>query len=71
MSSLASDKVRVGTFWNSPNLRSAVASSSPAFFSRVRDVGADAGVVVDMFWKRYIILPNGRLLRAGFWAQVV
>ena len=52
MSSLASDKVRVGTFWNSPNLRSAVASSSPAFFSRVRDVGADAGVVVDMFRKK-------------------
>ncbi len=48
MRSLASDKVSVGTFWNSPSLRSAVASSSPAFFSLVRDVGAVAWVVVDI-----------------------
>jgi len=38
----ASERVRVGTFWNSPSLRSAVASSSPPAFSRVRDVGAVA-----------------------------
>ena len=47
MSSRASDKVRVGTFWNSPSLRSAVASSSPCGCSRVRDVGAVADILSD------------------------
>ena len=40
MSSRASESVSVGTFWNSPSLRSVVASSSPVGFSREREVGA-------------------------------
>lgn len=39
MSSRASESVSVGTFWNSPSLRSVVASSSPVAFSREREVG--------------------------------
>lgn len=42
MSNLASESVSVGTFWNSPSFRSAVASSSPVARSRVREVGAVA-----------------------------
>lgn len=45
MSSRASDNVKVGTFWNSPSLKSVVASSSPWGCSRVRDVGAVADIV--------------------------
>ena len=44
MSSLASESVSVGTFWNSPSLRLAVASSSPVGFSRNRDVGGGAAM---------------------------
>ena len=46
MSSRASERVRVGTFWNSPSLRLVVASSSPVGFSREREVGA----VLAIFW---------------------
>ena len=35
-SSRASDRVRLGTLWNSPSLKVLVASSSPAGFSRMR-----------------------------------
>lgn len=45
----ASDSVKVGTFWNSPSLRSAVASSSPCGCSRVRDVGAVADILSDCY----------------------
>ena len=40
MSRRASERVSVGTFWNSPSFRSVVASSSPVGFSREREVGA-------------------------------
>lgn len=46
MSNRASESVRVGTFWNSPSLRSEDASSSPVIFSRVREVGAVCWVVI-------------------------
>ena len=39
MSRRASDRVRVGTCWNSPSFSSVVASSSPPAFSRAREVG--------------------------------
>ena len=45
MSSRASESVSVGTFWNSPSLRSVVASSSPVGFSREREVGAVLAMV--------------------------
>ncbi len=35
----------MGTFWNSPSLRSVVASSSPVAFSREREVGAVEAMV--------------------------
>lgn len=47
MSSLASESVSVGTFWNSPSLRLAVASSSPVGFSRNRDVGGGAAMAYE------------------------
>lgn len=48
MSSRASESVSVGTFWNSPSLRSLVASSSPVGFSREREVGAVEAIT----WRR-------------------
>lgn len=48
ISNRASDRVNVGTFWNSPSFRSAVASSSPVGFSRAREeVGAAIGDLRD------------------------
>ena len=44
MRSRASESVRVGTLWNSPNLSSMPASSSPVGFSRWRDVDDRAAI---------------------------
>ena len=59
MSKRASERVRVGTFWNSPSLRSAVASSSPVGFSRVRDEEAGAAIILNFRMEIWGFVKSG------------
>lgn len=61
MRSRASESVRVGTLWNSPNLSSMPASSSPVGFSRWRDVDDRAamfGCKIDRRCRRCLTGPD-------------